>query len=225
MPHPTLFEEPLVWIAIINRDLNICRWPLILSESAPPAPARPPAAAATITPAGIEAQVNAYRHWSPHTNKYLDPRCHTAIENRHQNRKKKARTQASILLLNFHPNFPRISITMNSKRRQFFFRVFSSSSLKSSDQHLVQYLKMIPGLAGSCSRRPARPSAALPETNPLLFLPKRASPSCRRQQWRLQVVGPQAAGAADDRLAGGRFARSAMSRQGRRDREDPRFLP
>jgi len=45
---------------------NICRWPVILSESAPPAPARPLATAAAITPAGIEAQVNAYGHWSPH---------------------------------------------------------------------------------------------------------------------------------------------------------------
>jgi len=75
-------------------------------------------------------------------NKYLGPRCHTAIENRQQNRKKKARTQASILLLNFHPNLLRISITVISKRRQFFFRAFSSSSLESSDQHFVWYVPL-----------------------------------------------------------------------------------
>jgi len=75
-------------------------------------------------------------------NKYLGPRCHTAIENRQQNRKKKARTQASILLLNFHPNLLRISITVISKRRQFFFRAFSSSSLESSDQYLVWYVPL-----------------------------------------------------------------------------------
>ena len=140
------FRSPLVWIAIINRDLNICIWPLILPESAPPAHR-------------LESKplILHRRHhhlgWNRSTsgclqplestqNIYLGPRCHTAIENRQQNRKIKARTQASILLLNFHPNLLRISITVISKRWQFFFRAFSSSSLESSDQHLVRHVHL-----------------------------------------------------------------------------------
>jgi hypothetical protein len=67
--------------------------------------------------------------------------CHTAKRKLSYTKEKEEQTSfshASIILLNFHPKLLKISIILISKRQKFYFKAILSSSLDSSDQHLVQ---------------------------------------------------------------------------------------
>ena len=93
----------------------------------------------------LHPQVDGYSHQTPLKQSTQPIKCHTALQRLqlHQKIKKEPTSfnHASSLLLNFHPNWLKISVTMISCPQKFSFKVILSSSLDSSG-HLVQYVPL-----------------------------------------------------------------------------------